>query len=417
MSPDGTDRSPADPSAGRAIVLVVPTVPLPGGNGLAMRAGAWLQSLARAAPVHVVVVPVADAAGRPAWARVGAASYTEIAPVGPDEAQRHVIAQLGDPGWRDALRATAPLPIRATLAPPSLADEAAAALASLLAGVPPVVAVMREYLVPFGAALARALDAHRFVVDLDDDVEALLAATGDHEEAAAYGRLARTWLPRADAVTLASEAEAAAVARRHGLAHVMAVPNTVAAAPVVAPRPRADRILFVGNFTYAPNAAAAGLLAHEVLPRVRRTRPHATVDLVGAAGGDVAGLAACDGVTVHGHVADVAPHYAATAVVTAPLTAAGGTRIKLLEAFAHRRPVVATPAAAAGLTVADGRELVLAGDAAGVADAIVRVLTDDALADRLVEAAATILHDRYAPDVVAPLARRAVLGDEAGGDG
>ena len=88
-----------------------------------------------------------------------------------------------------------------------------------------------------------------------------------------------------------------------------------------------------------------------------------------------------------------------------PLRLAAGTRIKLLEAFAHAVPVVASSAAAAGLEVADGRHLLLADDADGTAAAVAAVLTDAALAERLSGEAALLVAQRYSIDVVVPAVR------------
>jgi glycosyltransferase involved in cell wall biosynthesis len=328
-----------------------------------------------------------------------------------------VTEQLAHPEWRRALEATAPLPAPVTLAPPSLARHVAPALTGVLDGTAPAaLLVMREYLVPFGCTLARELGARRVVVDLDDDVETLLEARGDADDAAAYRRLARTWLPRVDAVALASPVEATTVARRHDLAHVVAVPNTVTPRrPAV--RPDADRLLFVANLSYRPNADAAHVLAEEVLPRVRSRRPRATLELVGRGGEALRRLEACDGVRVHDFLADVSSAYAAADVIALPIAEAAGTRIKILEAFAHARPVVATPAAVAGLAVEHGRDVLVADAPDALADGVVRVLGDRALADRLAAAGARTLHDHYAPDVVAAQARRVVLGEQAGAAG
>ena len=66
------------------------------------------------------------------------------------------------------------------------------------------------------------------------------------------------------------------------------------------------------------------------------------------------------GVRVAGYVEDLRPWYRGADVVVVPLRHGGGTRIKVLEAFAYRRPVVATPLAVAGLDVRDRREALLA---------------------------------------------------------
>jgi glycosyltransferase involved in cell wall biosynthesis len=397
------------------IVLVTPIVPLPGTNGLAMRAGMWLDALATHAPVHVVVVPVSGPAEPSAWARVGAASCSMVDWVHPDHADRHLLAQLGDARWRAALEATAPLPTRVTIAPPSLAIDAQARLEPLLAGrPPPAVVTMREYLVPFGLALADRLGAARTVIDLDDDVEPLLHQLGHADDADAYGRIARHWLPRADLVVASSALDADALTRRYELARVSVVPNSVRRPARVSALPGNDRLLFVGNLTYSPNVDAARTLALDVLPLVRARRPNATLHLVGRAAREVRALAEADGVVVEGEVGDLAPSYADADVVVVALRAGAGTRIKVLEAFAHQRPVVATPIAVAGLAVAPDRDVLVGDTPDALALAVERVLADGALAHRLVTAATVVLDDHYAPEIVAPIVRHAVLAEQTG---
>ena len=198
------------------------------------------------------------------------------------------------------------------------------------------------------------------MIDVDDDDAALLRTLGDDTEADVCERLARCWLPDADAVLAASAVEAAGVATRAGIDHVEVAPNAVPIPERVPPPPGEDRLLFVGNLTYEPNRVAARLLAGEILPRVQQRRPNATLELVGSNGGSLDDLAGVDGVRLLGAVPDVAPHYASADAVVVPLRHGGGTRIKVLEAFAYRRPVVATSTAVAGLDVVHDRHVVVA---------------------------------------------------------
>jgi glycosyltransferase involved in cell wall biosynthesis len=57
--------------------------------------------------------------------------------------------------------------------------------------------------------------------------------------------------------------------------------------------------------------------------------------------------------------------------------------LKLVEALACGRPVVATPELVAGLALVDGQDLLVANNASGLAASIVRLLTDPDLADRI----------------------------------
>ncbi len=111
-----------------------------------------------------------------------------------------------------------------------------------------------------------------------------------------------------------------------------------------------------------------------------------------------------------GAVADLSPWYAGADVVVVPLREGAGTRIKVLEAFAHRRPVVATPAAVAGLEVVDGRSVHLGASPEELAAHVVRLLRHPDDARRTVDEAEAVLSEHYLLDVVVPRARRLLLG-------
>ena len=86
---------------------------------------------------------------------------------------------------------------------------------------------------------------------------------------------------------------------------------------------------------------------------------------------------------------------ARASVGVVPLRYGSGTRVKILESFAHRVPVVSTTLGAEGLEVEDGRHLLVADDADAFAAATVRLLRDPALRVRLTEAAEALYLDRY----------------------
>jgi glycosyltransferase involved in cell wall biosynthesis len=388
----------------------VPLVPALGGNGLAMRAGMLLEALASHCGVDLVIVPVSGTAEDSAWARGLARSLTLLAPVSGAAARSHLTRQLADPPLRDRLARTAPLPARAMLAPATLAHDALTRLGPH-PHRPLAVVVLRGYLAPFGITLAGMLEAGRTVIDLDDDDEMLARSYGDTAEADAVARLARAWLPDADVVCAASSQEAAAMASRYELPNVLTLPNGVRLPPPLAPPPGEHRLLFVGNLTYPPNLEAAQILISEVLPRVQAKHPDATLDLVGPQTVALAGAPAA--VRAAGCVADLRPWYGGADVVVAPLWHGGGTRIKVLEALAYRRPVVATPLAVSGIEVRGDRDVLLADSPQAVAEAVSALFDDPALGARLCEHAGRVVRERYAQNVVARLVWDLVTGDPA----
>jgi glycosyltransferase involved in cell wall biosynthesis len=404
------DFSEESHGQGSGVVLVVPLVPATGGNGLAMRAGMLLEALANHCSVDLVVVAVSGPTEDTTWAQGLARSVTLLGPVSGAPARSHLTRQLADPALRDRLARTAPLPARAMAAPPTLAHDALAQLGERRR--PPLAVVaMRGYLAPLAITLAGLLEAGQTVVDLDDDDEMLARSYGETAEADATARLARAWLPDADVVCAASPQEAAAMASRYELSDVRTLPNGVRLPSPVAAPPGEHRLLFVGNLTYAPNLEAARVLASEVLPRVQARHPDATLDLVGPHAGALADAPA--GVRVAGRVAELRPWYEGADVVVAPLWHGGGTRIKVLEAFAHGRPVVATALAVSGIDVRAGRDVLLADSPPALADAVSTLFDEPDLGARLCEHAGLLVREHYSQNVVARLVWDLVAGEPA----
>jgi glycosyltransferase involved in cell wall biosynthesis len=113
-------------------------------------------------------------------------------------------------------------------------------------------------------------------------------------------------------------------------------------------------------------------------------------------------------VSVLADVTSLAPYYAAARMAIVPIRAGGGSRIKILEAFAHGRPVIATRLGAEGLGLVDGQHLLIADTAEDFAAAARRLLADPDLAVRLVSKAGALVEQRYALDRVASMIEKAI---------
>jgi glycosyltransferase involved in cell wall biosynthesis len=133
-------------------------------------------------------------------------------------------------------------------------------------------------------------------------------------------------------------------------------------------------LLFVGNFNHPPNVAAAVTVVREILPRVRASHPEVVAEIVGASPPPEVLSLAGRGVRVTGPVPTVSPHLDQAAVVLAPLTIGGGVRIKVLEALAAGKAVVASSRAVEGVTARPGEALVVADGVAEMAAAVVHLL-------------------------------------------
>lgn len=228
---------------------------------------------------------------------------------------------------------------------------------------------------------------------------------------------------QADLLVCTSREEASAFAALHPLvaSRTVVVPSCIDARHYARVRripARPSTVVFPGDMAYFPNVAGARFFAEAVLPLVRQRVPGLAFRLVGRSPHPaLRALAAADpAIVVTGAVPDSAEHIAEGRAVVVPLLHGSGTRLKILEAWALDRPVVSTTKGCEGLDCRDGEELLVADTPEAFAEAVCRLLEDDALAARLVAHARRTLLARY--DVrVLPSALGAVVGDGAAHEG
>lgn len=196
----------------------------------------------------------------------------------------------------------------------------------------------------------------------------------------------RRAMSRADRTFVCSALDRDHLRRTMRVDGIEVIPNAVE--PVEpAPLPDAQTALLLGSLTYPPNRNAAVYLMREIWPRVRREIPDAKLVIAGRLPEAVPGSdKPPPGVEFSGFVEDLGPLYAGTRVVCAPIFAGGGTRIKIVEAATHGRPVVATTLGAEGLDLEDERHILLRDDPDAFADAVADLMRDDERARRIGEA-------------------------------
>jgi glycosyltransferase involved in cell wall biosynthesis len=397
------------------VLYVTPIMPQHFGNGLAMRAASVLEALARRFDVHLFVVPVAGDLGAPSdfvrahTVRIGGLDLaTNLDPLFA------LIARLLDPQERTRAECGYPKPFLSRFC---TSDAARVLLKWSSAFSVAAIHVMRLYLAPLAQPFVRRPQSNRpfCVLDLDDDeiqtferLARLHSDVGDQQAAAVeaaeakkYRAFADQFLPAFDRVIVCSEVDASRLGGQWPDTRFAMVPNGYGPIDVAVRRRFSSlgplRLLLVGNFKYFPNADAALFLRREVLPALRRlTDQEICIDLVGA--GSATALtcrARYPEVRVHGFVMDLAPLYAAADVAVIPVRAGGGTRIKILEAFAHGVPVVTTSLGAEGIDAADGEHLLFADNAETFARACLSIKQRPELAAALSDHAAALLIARY----------------------
>ncbi|MDA8195901.1 MAG: glycosyltransferase family 4 protein [Actinomycetota bacterium] len=317
----------------KPLVFIVPIEPRNTGNGLAMRAGALCQAAARLYDVKVVVVPVS---GTPP-------------PVGRIEGLSTLVLPVSDILNKETVRRDELLADRIVRSVP------------LDHGSP--IFVMRSYLSGVALGVAMRLKSRWIGLDLDDDDETFAVSIGDLRGARQIRETLSRVLPAFQIVTASSPFDAQAISRRYGK-KVETLVNTVSIPVESTIRRDPDRsVMFIGNLTYPPNIDAVLRLVNDVLPELRRMPRGETSKALIVGPFDPRGplrvLSGRDDVTLLGFVDDLDALYRRAGVVVIPMEIGSGTRIKVLEAFAHKVPVVSTPIGVTGIDVRDGRHILI----------------------------------------------------------
>jgi glycosyltransferase involved in cell wall biosynthesis len=152
---------------------------------------------------------------------------------------------------------------------------------------------------------------------------------------------------------------------------------------------RTSRLGFIGSLDYWANRDGLGWFLGDIWPAVTRRSPNMTLRIMGK-GPPMPGFEQ-PGVEPLGYIEDTAAEWASWTALVVPLRIGGGTRIKILEAFARRCPVISTSLGAYGLQAEDGLHYLKAETPADFAKAVARLANNPDLQDTLTAAA----HDHF----------------------
>jgi len=389
-------------------LFVTPALPLPGGSGRSLRAWDWLQTLSREHRVHLLV-----AGDRESW------------PALPADYPAEALWPLADSVCttrRYRRLAGLSLPLLALYSRRFVSDWQHWAATSMLEALQARLAgetvqrivVFRLYLQDLGTALAARYPHADCELDLDDlesrtrTSVALASWRMGHYRDALRGlstaiqyRLAERGIARQyRTLYLAASEDARHLPARPGLS-IACRPNRIGVpdAPAGLPCDGALGLLFVGTLNYPPNEEAVRFLVTRLIPRLSATLTLPwRLRIVGrhASPALQALLRGTPQVEFSAEADDLGDCYARSHIVLVPLFAGGGTKLKTLEGFAHRRPVISTAQGVRGLAVRPGEHYLAAHGAEEFAASIVALATRREWAERIADAGWTLCRQRYA---------------------
>ncbi|HEY2092148.1 MAG TPA: glycosyltransferase family 4 protein [Thermoanaerobaculia bacterium] len=156
---------------------------------------------------------------------------------------------------------------------------------------------------------------------------------------------------------------------------------------------------FIGSLDYRPNQDAVTWIVDELWPRVVERVPDAKLSIAGSAPPEwLRTEVERRGIELQANVADPNAFVRSVAVILAPIRAGGGMRIKILEAMALGRPVVATTLGASGT---DAQHVIIADEPEPFADAVAQLLHDPEEAARIGAAGREHVAREYESDALA----------------
>ncbi|HKJ66917.1 MAG TPA: glycosyltransferase family 4 protein [bacterium] len=174
--------------------------------------------------------------------------------------------------------------------------------------------------------------------------------------------------------------------------------------PTIQPEPYS--LVFTGMMGYVPNYDAMVYFLDEVFPILQKQVPGIHIYIVGNNPPDILARRESDQVTITGFVEDVRPFIARAAVYVVPLRMGGGTRLKVLEALSMQKPVVTTALGCEGIDVLHEETALITDEPEAFADAIIRLLKDQQLQQRLTRNGYQLVREQYDWRIIGELIER-----------
>ena len=159
-------------------------------------------------------------------------------------------------------------------------------------------------------------------------------------------------------------------------------------------------LLFPGRMDYAPNLNALRFIIREIVPALRNDGSAIKLVIAGAQIPKWCFRSSNEIVSFYSDVPDMRRFFSAADAVIIPLRFGSGTRLKILEAFAARVPVISTDKGAEGINCRDGSHMLIAqNNAQDFINKIKLLAADESLRQKLIDNAYNLVTQQYSISV------------------
>ena len=159
--------------------------------------------------------------------------------------------------------------------------------------------------------------------------------------------------------------------------------------------PEPYSMVFVGMMKYVPNYDGITYFLDEIFPKILQKVPLATITIVGKNPPQSILSRANQNIIVTGFVEDTRPYIEKSAVYVVPLRMGGGTRLKIMEALAVKKPIVSTSIGCEGIEVVNGESILIADNSDEFANKVIELFENPALSKSITEKGYELVMNLY----------------------
>jgi len=158
---------------------------------------------------------------------------------------------------------------------------------------------------------------------------------------------------------------------------------------------KAKTLFYFGSMDWLPNQEAVNWFLDNCWEKVHKAVPEAKFIIAGRGMPQDLKHLSKSNVLIIENVKDGRAFFQQNQVMIVPLLSGSGLRIKIIEGMAYGKAIVSTSVGAEGIDYTDKKNILIADDPAGFADAIIKLLGNDASRISLEQEASQLAHREF----------------------
>ena len=162
---------------------------------------------------------------------------------------------------------------------------------------------------------------------------------------------------------------------------------------------RQTRVGFIGQVDYMPNRRGLEWFTQTIWPIILKQQPNARLRIAGnmTCKDRFSAVPSCD---ILGFIPSTEDEFATWSSMIVPLQFGGGTRLKILDAFSKKCPVISTSVGAYGLDITHGRDILIADTAEDFASCCIDLLDQEDFGRKIADEAWQLFEANYTWDAI-----------------